>query len=47
MEINMIIAKQNILIKKKTKVCIICPKHGEFWQTPDAHINQKIRMFFM
>ena len=24
----------------KTKVCIICPKHGEFWQTPDNHINK-------
>lgn len=23
------------------KVCIICPEHGEFWQTPIAHINQK------
>lgn len=22
-----------------TKVCIICPKHGEFWQTPNAHSN--------
>nr|DAD66493.1 MAG TPA: restriction enzyme [Myoviridae sp. ctPuP5] len=21
------------------KVCIICPKHGEFWQTPYTHIN--------
>lgn len=21
-----------------TKVCIICPKHGEFWQTPRRHI---------
>ena len=21
-----------------TKVCIICPEHGEFWQTPLAHI---------
>ena len=20
-----------------TKVCIICPEHGEFWQTPDKH----------
>lgn len=20
-----------------TKVCIICPEHGEFWQTPQAH----------
>lgn len=25
----------------KTKVCIICPEHGEFWQTPDKHINSK------
>lgn len=24
-----------------TKVCIICPKHGEFWQTPYSHINQQ------
>lgn len=23
------------------KVCIICPIHGEFWQTPDKHINSK------
>ena len=23
----------------KTKVCIICPEHGEFWQTPDLHIR--------
>jgi protein-arginine kinase activator protein McsA len=22
-----------------TKVCIICPKHGEFWQTPNSHLN--------
>ena len=21
----------------RTKVCIICPKHGEFWQTPSSH----------
>ena len=21
------------------KVCIICPEHGEFWQTPDAHLH--------
>ena len=26
----------------KTKVCIICPIHGEFWQTPEKHIK---RMF--
>ena len=24
-----------------TKVCIICPEHGEFWQAPNNHINQK------
>lgn len=23
----------------QTKVCIICPKHGEFYQTPDAHMQ--------
>ena len=24
----------------RTKVCIICPKHGEFWQIPKNHINK-------
>ena len=24
-----------------TKVCIICPKHGEFWQRPNDHISKK------
>lgn len=28
-------------INSKTKVCIICPKHGEFWQTPASHIYGK------
>lgn len=23
------------------KVCIICPIHGEFWQTPDSHLQGK------
>ena len=23
----------------KTKVCIICPEHGEFWQRPNCHLN--------
>ena len=23
-----------------TKVCIICPEHGEFWQSPNCHINR-------
>lgn len=22
-----------------TKVCIICPEHGEFWQNPDIHLQ--------
>ena len=25
----------------KTKVCIICPIHGEFWQRPDLHLIGK------
>lgn len=24
---------------KDDKVCIVCPKHGEFWQTPHNHLN--------
>lgn len=26
-------------INNRTKVCIICPKHGEFWQTPHSHLS--------
>ena len=26
-------------INAKTKICIICPKHGEFWQTPNDHLS--------
>ena len=26
-------------INNKTKVCIICPEHGEFWQTPHNHLK--------
>jgi very-short-patch-repair endonuclease len=26
-------------IDYNTKVCIICPIHGEFWQTPDNHLH--------
>lgn len=26
-------------VNAKTKVCIICPEHGEFWQTPDGHVS--------
>lgn len=24
---------------KRSKVCIICPEHGEFWQTPERHLK--------
>ena len=26
-------------VDSQTKVCIICPEHGEFWQTPANHIR--------
>ena len=26
-------------VDSKTKVCIICPRHGKFWQTPNNHLN--------
>ena len=26
-------------VNAKTKVCIICPEHGEFWQLPDHHLK--------
>ena len=26
-------------VNNRTKVCIICPEHGEFWQTPDSHMH--------
>lgn len=28
-------------VNSQTKVCIICPIHGEFWQTPNNHVNLK------
>jgi len=26
-------------VNNKTKVCIICPEHGEFWQKPNNHLS--------
>ena len=26
-------------VSSNTKVCIICPEHGEFWQTPNHHLS--------
>lgn len=28
-------------VNSHTKVCIICPEHGEFWQTPSNHMRGK------
>lgn len=28
-------------VNNKTKVCIICPEHGEFWQAPHSHLKGK------
>ena len=28
-------------INNHTKVCIICPIHGEFWQKPNSHVDDK------
>ena len=30
-----------IYLNAKTKICIICPKHGEFYQTPCDHLSGK------
>ena len=30
-----------VYVNNKTKICIICPEHGEFWQRPDKHLSQK------
>ena len=27
-------------INSKTKVCIVCPEHGEFWMTPNNHLRK-------
>lgn len=26
-------------VDSKTKVCIVCPEHGEFWQAPNKHLQ--------
>ena len=26
-------------IDTKSKVCVVCPEHGEFWQTPSHHLS--------
>lgn len=51
MGINLFIDKANVVhnnkynyskveyINSQTKICIICPIHGEFWQQPDSHLQ--------
>ena len=31
--------KKTIYVSAKTPICIVCPEHGEFWQTPDKHLS--------
>lgn len=30
---------KSVYVGARNKLCVICPKHGEFWQTADAHIR--------
>lgn len=32
-------SKIDLINRKNGKVCIICPEHGEFWQTPTKHLD--------
>jgi len=32
---------RTVYVDYETKVCIICPIHGEFWQKPSVHTSQK------
>ncbi|MDO4200689.1 MAG: hypothetical protein Q4D25_00980 [Bacteroidales bacterium] len=32
---------QTNYINSKSKICIICPEHGEFWQIPNSHLSGK------
>lgn len=52
-DVNIFIKEANIVHNNKydyskveyynahKEVCIICPQHGEFWQTPHSHLNKK------
>ena len=30
---------KSVYVNSNTKICIICPIHGEFWQTPSHHLE--------
>lgn len=36
---NKYIYDETLLKNQKTKVCIICPEHGRFWQLPYSHLQ--------
>jgi hypothetical protein len=29
---------KSVYVNNRTPLCIICPKHGEFWQSPSSHL---------
>ena len=33
---------KSVYINARTKIIVICPKHGEFLITPDNHLNKHI-----
>lgn len=36
---NFLIYTKAKYVNSRTKVCITCPIHGDFWQTPNAHLR--------
>ena len=30
---------KSVYVNNETKTCIVCPKHGKFWQTPSNHLR--------
>ncbi len=28
-----------VYVNKRTKICIVCPEHGDFWQSPGKHLS--------
>lgn len=38
---NKYLYDKTIYTNNKTKLCIVCPLHGEFWQSPHVHIRDK------
>ena len=39
---NKYIYNKTVYKNMRTKVCITCPEHGDFWQLPSIHLNQEI-----